>query len=177
MHGILGFLTYGEMSGYDLLKAFHSSVQFFWPAQNSQIYLELKKLENLGYVTCQAEPEKRNRKNFKITESGKQEFFRWLAEGEKTVSKEMKNAFLLKVFFSGSVSPAQSIEMLRRFAQDCRDYQASMEIIPDKLQEYQTAVDPYQALYWQFTADFGDCYLHMCIDWAERCIQKLEEFL
>lgn len=27
--GILGFLNYGPMSGYDLVKAFESSLQFF----------------------------------------------------------------------------------------------------------------------------------------------------
>lgn len=42
-HGILGFLNYGPCSGYELTKAFHSSVQFFWPAQTSQIYLTLGK--------------------------------------------------------------------------------------------------------------------------------------
>ena len=50
-HGILGFLNYGPCSGYELTKAFHSSVQFFWPAQTSQIYLTLGKLEDAGLVT------------------------------------------------------------------------------------------------------------------------------
>ena len=49
-HGVLGFLNYGSMSGYDLAKAFSSSVQFFWNAQNSQIYLVLDKLEKQGFV-------------------------------------------------------------------------------------------------------------------------------
>ena len=49
-HGILGFLNYGPCSGYELAKAFHSSVQFFWPAQTSQIYLTLGKLEHAGLV-------------------------------------------------------------------------------------------------------------------------------
>lgn len=48
--GILGFLNYGPMSGYDIVKAFESSLQFFWHAQNSHIYLELKKLEKQGYI-------------------------------------------------------------------------------------------------------------------------------
>ena len=50
--GILGFLNYGPCSlAYELTKAFHSSVQFFWPAQTSQIYLTLGKLEDAGLVT------------------------------------------------------------------------------------------------------------------------------
>lgn len=40
--GILGFLNLGPMSGYNLVKAFESLLQFFWHAQNSHIYLELK---------------------------------------------------------------------------------------------------------------------------------------
>ena len=52
-HGILGFLSYGNMTGYDLAKVFNSSVNFFWCAQNSHIYLELNKLEKQGYVSCE----------------------------------------------------------------------------------------------------------------------------
>ena len=37
-NGILGFLAYGEMTGYDLTKAFNSSVRFFWHAQKAQVY-------------------------------------------------------------------------------------------------------------------------------------------
>ena len=53
-HGVLGFLNYGSMSGYDLAKAFSSSVQFFWNAQNSQIYLVLNKLEKQGFAQTQS---------------------------------------------------------------------------------------------------------------------------
>ena len=50
-HGILGFLNYGPCSGYELTKAFQSSLHFFWPAQTSQIYQTLNKLEAAAYIT------------------------------------------------------------------------------------------------------------------------------
>ena len=47
-YGILGFLSYGSMTGYDLAKAFGCSVNFFWNAQTSQIYRELGRMEGEG---------------------------------------------------------------------------------------------------------------------------------
>lgn len=70
--GILGFLNFGPMSGYDLVKAFESLLQFFWHAQNSHIYLELKKLENKGYICGETviQSDRPNKKIFSITDAG-----------------------------------------------------------------------------------------------------------
>ena len=52
-HGILGFLCYGETTGYELNKMFDASVRFFWSATMSQIYQDLIRLEKKGYVHAQ----------------------------------------------------------------------------------------------------------------------------
>lgn len=44
-HAILGLLNYMPMTGYDLKNFFDDSIDFFWSAQMSQIYRELKNLE------------------------------------------------------------------------------------------------------------------------------------
>lgn len=177
MHGVLGFLNYGKMSGYDLAKAFNSSVQFFWHAQNSQIYLVLDKLEKQGFVTHELiiQSDKPNKKLYCITESGRNEFIRWLSDENGNHSNEFKSAFLMKVFFSGNVSPKQSINMLKKFAEDCKSYLNSMDSIPESIESYGAEVPNHNKLYWQFTADYGYMYTNMCISWAESCIKKLEE--
>ena len=43
-YAILGFLNYLPLSGYDLKKMFDTSVQHFWPADQSQIYRTLARL-------------------------------------------------------------------------------------------------------------------------------------
>ena len=174
---ILGFLTYGSMTGYDLSKAFGSSVKFFWHAQASHIYLELGKLEQKQLVTCAhiAQTEKPNKKLYTITPDGKNTFLQWLCQQDNNSFQVQKNAFLMKVFFSGNKTPQESICMLRAFAADCKIFLTSMQQIPQSIQSYGACVPPYQALYWQFTADFGYAYLQMCIDWAERSIHTLEE--
>lgn len=178
-HGILGFLNYGNMSGYDLAKAFDSSIQFFWHAQNSQIYLVLENLEKKGFVTHEriVQADKPNKKLYSITASGKKEFIRWLTENDSGAAVDFKSAFLMKVFFSGNTMPEQSIEMLKRFISDCHSFIDSMEIIPNAIAEYSKAVPLSAAAYWQFTADFGYRYVEMCIEWAESCIEKLEGML
>lgn len=179
LHGILGFLSYGDMSGYDLSKAFSASVQFFWNAQNSQIYLMLDKLEKQNYVTHKLimQTDKPNKKIYSITKAGKEEFIRWLSDNNKKTSMEFKNAFLMRVFFSGNVSPQQSIIMLQEFVKDCKIYRDTMSSIPQSIENYSHNISNYTSLYWEFTAEFGKDYLTMCITWAERCIHRLEKFI
>ncbi len=175
-HGILGFLSYGSMTGYDLAKAFNSSVKFFWYAQNSHIYLELNKLEKKQYITCEhiIQTDKPNKKLYSITDLGKREFLTWLSQNTNEVEKG-KNTFLLKIFFSGNKTPSESIAMLKDFSDDCKEYLESMSGIPQNIDNYGKDMDSYQVLYWQFTADFGLRYIKLCIDWANECIKILEE--
>ena len=175
-HGILGFLNYGKMSGYDLAKYFNSSVQFFWHAQNSQIYLALDNLEKKGFVGHErvVQADKPNKKLYSITEAGKKEFIRWLIDGDNNVTSDFKSAFLMKVFFSGNRPPEQNVEMLKAFIADCRSFMESMGGVSGDIAEYGQGVSPSAAAYWQFTADFGYRYVKMCIEWAESCIEKLE---
>lgn len=44
-HGVLGLLNYADMTGYEIREIFNKSLNFFWQAQSSQIYRELRTLE------------------------------------------------------------------------------------------------------------------------------------
>lgn len=174
--GILGFLNYGPMSGYDIVKAFESSLQFFWHAQNSHIYLELKKLEKQGYISGETviQSDRPNKRIFSITETGKKEFMNWLAKGAGEDATHFKSAFLMKVFFSGNMPPERSADMLRKFKADCEAYLNKMGAAPESIESYGSNKAAYQTMYWQFTVDFGYRFIKTCIDWAGQCIQKLE---
>lgn len=174
--GILGFLNYEPMSGYDLVKAFDSSLQFFWHVQKSHIYLELKKLEKEGYICGETviQSDRPNKKIFSITEAGKKEFMNWLAEGADENTTHFKSAFLMKVFFGGNMSPAQSVEILKKYKADCERYLKSMGSTPESIEKYGSDMETYQTMYWQFTVDYGYNFIKNCIEWSERCIKKLE---
>lgn len=80
----------------------------------------------------------------------------------------------MKVFFSGNMPPAQSIDKLGQFKADCEAYLKKMDSIPKSIENYGANKESYQTIYWQFTADFGYSFIKTCIDWAESCIKKLE---
>ncbi len=174
--GILGFLNYEPMSGYDLVKAFESSLQFFWHVQKSHIYLELKKLEQEKYICGETviQSDRPNKRIFSITDSGRKALLNWLAEGADESITHFKSAFLMKVFFGGNMSPEQSAEMLKNYKARCEEYLESMGSAPKSIEEYGSDMEAYQTLYWQFTVDYGYSYIKACIEWSERCIKRLE---
>ena len=55
-YAILGLLKQKEMTGYDLMKQFESTLCEFWSAKHSQIYPELKKLTDEGNIAYKIEP-------------------------------------------------------------------------------------------------------------------------
>lgn len=49
-YAILGLLDQHELTGYDITKHFKDSLGQFWSAKHSQIYPELKRLTEEGFI-------------------------------------------------------------------------------------------------------------------------------
>ncbi|MCY6381142.1 PadR family transcriptional regulator [Hoeflea prorocentri] len=81
-HAILVCLTERPMSGYDLAKFFDTSIGFFWRATHPQIYREMKKLGEKGYVTSSEEIQsgKPNRIVYSISQAGRRALKEWSRE-------------------------------------------------------------------------------------------------
>ena len=79
-HAILGFLQYGPASGYDLKAIFDLSVQHFWPADQSQIYRTLSRMEADGWVSAQtvAQDGRPDKKVYSVSARGRSELHDWL---------------------------------------------------------------------------------------------------
>lgn len=176
-HGILGLLNYGDMTGYDIMRIFKDSLNFFWTAQTSQIYRELQTLKKQGWVVDKniSQSGKPDKKLFSITESGKQELNRWLLEDD--TGFEMKSPILMKTFFRGERSTDENIEFFRRIQQNCNDFIAQVKSSPGiNIERYEKFVDsPEKAVYWKMTVQYGMMYIKMLLGWSENCIKILEE--
>ncbi|MCL2350821.1 MAG: PadR family transcriptional regulator, partial [Defluviitaleaceae bacterium] len=72
-HGLMGLLSQKPMTGYDLDKEFNASLGFFWPAQYSQIYAELDKMEKKGWLVSRrvVQEDKPNKRVYSLTAEGK----------------------------------------------------------------------------------------------------------
>lgn len=97
---ILGMLTFGEMSGYDLSKFVEKSIGYFWSPAKSQIYSELRRLVDLGFAVEQEvrQEDRPDKRVYRITGEGEEALRAWLHDQE-VEQESYKNPLLLKLFF------------------------------------------------------------------------------
>lgn len=84
-YALLGFLSTGPASGFDVAREFGDSLGWFWYASHTQIYPELRRLEQQGLVEAEAvagSPGKQKRL-YHLTEAGRAALRAWLEEPTK----------------------------------------------------------------------------------------------
>jgi DNA-binding PadR family transcriptional regulator len=103
------------MTGYELkTQCFDRKIANFWPADQAQIYRTLEKLDVEEWVssTLAFQLDRPNRKIYQITEAGRKELARWLAE---TVSLPVhREPFLVQLYFSDTLCEEQIMAMIAR---------------------------------------------------------------
>jgi PadR family transcriptional regulator AphA len=97
-HLLLGLLSGGDRTGYELTRDFDTSLANVWAASHSQIYPELAKLESLGLIRKTAAGP-RGSQRYEITAGGRTEVERWLAETAPADSP--RSEWMVRVFFLG----------------------------------------------------------------------------
>ncbi|MFD0489023.1 PadR family transcriptional regulator [Saccharopolyspora erythraea] len=81
-HAILVSLEERSGSGYELARRFGKSIGFFWAASHQQIYRTLKRMVELGWISCDhvAQESRPDKKVYRVNADGRAELARWLAE-------------------------------------------------------------------------------------------------
>ncbi|NUY55293.1 MULTISPECIES: PadR family transcriptional regulator [unclassified Salinivibrio] len=84
-HVILTVLSNCEATGYDITKAFSTTISNVWKASHQQVYRELTKLAERGAVTYRLEPQvgKPDRKVYAITPVGTEVLEAWFIQAPK----------------------------------------------------------------------------------------------
>jgi len=97
-HALMASLMESPCSGYDLSKRFDGSVGFFWNATQQQIYRELAKLEDQGWISPQtiSQQGRPDKKLYSVTDFGRKQLIEWITQPCEPAP--MKNELLVKVF-------------------------------------------------------------------------------
>ncbi|KMZ39881.1 MULTISPECIES: PadR family transcriptional regulator [Bacillales] len=145
---ILGFLSYGEMSGYDIKQAFTNSIGFFYDASFGAIYPALRKLEEEGFVTKQEiiQSGKPNKILYRITEAGKQSFRQEIQT--PILPPVLRSDMLVKIFFGKS----RTIDEQKDLLEGCLDTQR--QLLQQSKASYKKLgvnFDEYQRFCWEYT--------------------------
>lgn len=176
-HALLGFLSFGPATGYDLKRQMEGSVQHFWNADLSQIYRTLDAMREAGWVHKAVERQESRppRHVYSIQDAGQAELTRWLQEPLEELPT-VHNPFLLKVFFGGLAGPGETMEHLRRHQElhqgrlDClQEFEATL---PQQLREH--GLDG-QIPYILATLKLGRKMSETYVEWCEETIQTLQE--
>jgi PadR family transcriptional regulator AphA len=113
----LGMLRLGLQTGYDIKQLVDKSTRFFWAASYGQIYPELKKLEDAGLISGQADPQGgRRRRAYALTPEGERVLDEWLRSPD-TTAVEMRDPALLKLFFADGLEPEAAAAIARSAAE------------------------------------------------------------
>jgi PadR family transcriptional regulator, regulatory protein AphA len=168
---LLGLLSLGPGSGYDLKQRAQSSIGHFWSESYGQIYPALKRLQAKGLVTRAAKeaPRKPSRFVYAITKTGSEVLTQWLADPARR--EPFRSALLLKVFFGNHIAPEISTDHIRRVADEERRRLAQYEAVErDIVTRYPTAPG---LPYWLTTLSYGRHRSQAILNWANETVHRL----
>jgi DNA-binding PadR family transcriptional regulator len=168
---ILGMLTLGDQSGYEIAKMIKSSTHYFWAESMGQIYPALAQCLKEGLITCkESSQSKRVKKTYAITALGKKALAAWLKkEPQPTL---VRNELLLKLFFGRNVDNRDNIKhILHQKNLLESELQTCQEIRQQILSQNKSAID---AKYWLITVDYGLKVIQAELGWCNDTLKVLE---
>lgn len=112
-HALLTALIEQSSSGSELARRFDRSIGLFWAATHQQIYRELGKLEDAGWVSSTpVEAARGGKKVYKVLSAGKRELKRWINASEDP--KPQREQLMLRVRAEAVVGPTKLKEDIER---------------------------------------------------------------
>lgn len=97
-HAIMTALTDNDLSGYELARDFETSLGFFWHASHQQIYQELHKLAQKGWLNKREvhQSGKPNKIVYGMTKAGREALAEWIFGASKT--QVAKDELIIKLY-------------------------------------------------------------------------------
>ncbi len=166
-HAMLGLLSEGPASGYDLLQKFDAALSHVWSATQSQVYTELGKLAAAGLIEVIAEGP-RGRKEYALTDAGLVELRRWMIEVEP--ARVTRSDQLLRVFFLGVLTADEGQDYLRRQARIAAESRQELERLREVIEQYDE--DPL-TIYGRLALEWGVRFNAMREQWADWAADEL----
>jgi DNA-binding PadR family transcriptional regulator len=166
---ILGTLSMGPKSGYEIKLLVDRSTRFFWAASYGQIYPELRRLSAAGLIEGSEDSHgERRRTVYRLTEGGEGVLRDWLGVAPEVF--EMRHEGMLKLFFADALEPRERVERLRDMQSQHRAKAAALREI-----EADAAKSDDSAAY--LVLRFGIEFNQWVVEWCGRAAAELEDRL
>ena len=119
-HALLTSLLEKPSSGYELANRFDHSMGYFWHASHQQIYRELGRMAEAGWVLVEDDPSGagRRKKTYHVLQAGRRELARWVAEPSQ--GNNADQALLIKLRAEAVLGPLGVDRELQRLIEQHR---------------------------------------------------------
>lgn len=171
---ILGLLTLGNLSGYQIKKVIEDQLSHFWAESNGQIYPALKQLmkEKLVSLETIKSNGKKLSKIYSISHQGQIELKKWMSrEDEKNIYRDEN---LLKLFFGKNMPKECCIRRLKNKKEKLLKKLNELKSIYQKIKNKSTS--PH-CIYWEITLKKGISSIRADIKWCEESIKTIQNKL
>jgi len=166
-YAVLGLLSFGENSGYDLQKLADRSVGYFWTPAKSRIYATLPRLVDAGLVRRRdvVQSGRPDKQLYRLTRRGEQALRRWISDSPLE-PETSRNTLLVKVFFGDLATPEHVLAHVRQRRAEAEQLKAEIEAID---------AEGSDTLYPRLTRLYGLEYAKAIIRWAKVAEKLLSE--
>ncbi|MEP6640845.1 MAG: PadR family transcriptional regulator, partial [Gaiellales bacterium] len=127
---VLGLIAQKPCSGYDIKRNVDLSIRHFWAASYGQIYPELKRLEEAGWIIGDQVPRGgRARSVYRITGTGSDALRAWFSARETRI--ELRDESLLRLFFADTLPLEKALGQLAARREGYRQMLDYLESLDD----------------------------------------------
>ena len=112
-HAVLTSLIEKPSSGYALARRFDKSIGYFWHATHQQIYRELARMEEKGWIVSDTAPDAgaTRKREYQVLPTGRAELVRWTQEA--TPPTDLRDEFTVKLRADAALGEVDLSEELR----------------------------------------------------------------
>ncbi len=164
---LLGFLTRGDLTGYELKGAMDESVGFFFGASYGSIYPALRSLEEEGLVrsTLVVQSDRPNKKVYSLTPEGRAYFLEALKE--PPAEDSFRSEFLMQLFFGRHQDPERLLALIEDHRSSLRDSLERLRRTEEKIRKVP------QARFGLLCLRYGLVYYENTLAWLDAAEREV----
>jgi PadR family transcriptional regulator AphA len=165
-YAILGLLSFGEKSGYELFRFAERSVGYIWAPAKSLIYKVLPRLAGNGLARARlvAQRKRPDKQAYRLTPAGRRALRQWLTSVEIDGDPDV---YLLKIFFGGQAPAGALADQVAAYRDLCAGTLAQYEELDRRLTR-----NEQDALSLEVLA-LGLQRTRATVNWADTLLTKL----
>ncbi|WP_392545167.1 PadR family transcriptional regulator [Oryzobacter telluris] len=159
---VLGALSTGPMTGYEVRAAISESLGHFWHESFGQIYPTLAALEEAGAITP-ADSGRRTRTVYEITPAGVERLEELLAEPHRRAPA--RNGLLLRLFFGTHLPQGTPEALLEEAEEQAAGALEQYAAVRDEVADDEGTEQAFRTM----TLSFGEHMARAQLAWAREC--------